>query len=110
MALHFGVSHETLRRAVRLEGIVMPLRPVAPMRPLRHERAYRLPGWGRSRTIAPEELTDLVDWHHQGESMHSLARSVGVSHEIMRPTLAATTGGGNAEVPVNIRSGRNSVT
>lgn len=42
----------------------------------------------RSQSIALEELPDLIAHHRAGESVRSLARSAGVSHETMRQSLA----------------------
>ncbi|MGH2602455.1 MAG: helix-turn-helix domain-containing protein [Dehalococcoidia bacterium] len=56
--------------------------------PPRRARRYRLPGRGRSRAIAPEELAGLIIRYQQGESIRSLAGSVDVSRETMRRTLA----------------------
>jgi site-specific DNA recombinase len=92
VAMHFGVSHETLRRALRQEGIITSARLAPAPHPPRRERAYRLPGRGRSRAITPEELADLVIRLNEGESIRSLARSVGVSHETLRRSLAAVAG------------------
>jgi lambda repressor-like predicted transcriptional regulator len=94
VALQFGVSHETLRRALRHEGVVLPLLPAPPVQALRRQRGYRLPGRGRSRAILPDELADLISRHREGASIRALARSVGVSHETMRRTLAGTANAG----------------
>jgi transposase-like protein len=92
VAIDFGVSHETLRRALCQDGFITAARLAPALQPPRRERAYRLPGRGRSRAITPEELADLITRLNEGESIRSLARLVGVSHETMRRTLARATG------------------
>jgi transposase-like protein len=97
IAILFGVSHETLRRTLREDGIITSARLAPVPHPPRRERAYRLPGRGRSRAITPVELAELVTRLDQGESIRSLARSVGVSHETMRRSLAQLAGPTDAQ-------------
>lgn len=49
------MSHEALRRALRLDRLSSPSRAVVPVVVVRRTRRYRGPGWERSRTIAPHE-------------------------------------------------------
>jgi lambda repressor-like predicted transcriptional regulator len=91
LAREYGVSREAIRRAIVRAGVVVevdshPQPDVAP----RRIRAYRLPGRGRSRALTPVEVAALLARHAGGESLRSLARAVGVSHETMRRTMART--------------------
>ena len=90
IAAEYGVSHETLRQVVkRAEYATRPA--LTPAAPPRRNRLHRLPGRGWSTVLAPEEVATLLARHRAGESMRSLARRSGVSHETIRRTLAQVT-------------------
>ena len=87
IGMEYGVSHETLRQALKRNGyLTRP--PTVPASSPRLGRMHRLPGRGRSTALAPEEVTALLARHHAGESIRSLAHSVVVSHETIRRVLA----------------------
>ena len=90
IAQKYGVSHEALRQALKRPGIATRPLP-APVSPTRRVRSHRMPGRGRSTALAPSEVTTLLARHHAGESMRSLARASGVSHETLRRAFARIT-------------------
>ena len=86
IAREYGVSHETLRKALKRHGRATRSSPVPAAAP-RRVRAHRLPGRGRSTALTHDEVGTLLLRHQAGESIRSLARATGVSHEAMRQTL-----------------------
>ena len=87
IAVECGISHEALRQALKRNGYVTRP-PPSPAVPPRQTRIQRVPGRGCSTALAPDEVTALLLRHRTGESMRSLARSTGVSHETIRRVLA----------------------
>ena len=85
-----GLSHEALRRALTRHGYATRPTPTPAASPRRH-RIHRLPGRGRSMALSPDEVSTLLRRRRAGESMRSLARSTGVSHETIRRVLASTS-------------------
>ena len=88
LAGEYGVNCELIRCEVARAGIEFTKVPAAPPTPVRRTRMHRLPGRGRSRAFTPDEVAELLARHHYGESIRSLARATGVSHETIRQTLA----------------------
>ena len=87
IASEYGVSHEALRQALKRDGCATR-QSCMPAAAPRRARGHRLPGRGRSSILSPDEVGALLLRHRHGESMRSLARSVGVSHETIRRVLA----------------------
>jgi lambda repressor-like predicted transcriptional regulator len=88
LSVEYGVSQEAIRRAAARSGVEVATEPHQEhAMPLRRVRLHRLPGRGRSRSVAPEEIATLLARRQAGESIRSLARTTGVSHESMRRTL-----------------------
>ncbi len=87
IAADFGLSHETLRQALERAGFrTRPDQSVAA--DPRRSRVHRVPGRGRSMALTPTEVAALSRRNQAGESMRSLARSYGVSHETIRRHLS----------------------
>jgi hypothetical protein len=84
------VSHEALCQALKRTGNVQRS-PTLPAAAPRRGRLHRLPGRVRSTALVPSEVTALLARHHAGESLRSLARAVGVSHETLRRAFAVAT-------------------
>ena len=92
LAREYGVGRETLRRELNRVGITIETTQIAQVvAPPRRVRLHRVPGCGRSLDILPENVPLLLTRHQAGESLRSLARSTGVSHETMRRVLASST-------------------
>jgi hypothetical protein len=59
LADEFGVSRAAIRRALARTGVVTEVeKEPQPGPPLRHVRAYRLPGRRRSRALTPTEVEE----------------------------------------------------
>ena len=89
VASEYGVSHEALRRTLKQAGFATS-KGAAPAAALRRTHRHRVIGRGRAVLISPAEANLLLGQHRNGESIRSLARATGVSHETMRRTLAMT--------------------
>jgi len=88
LAGEYGVSREAIRRALIRAGVTIAIERIAETgAPPRRPRAHRLPGRGRSRAFEPAEVSALLTRHVGGESLRSLARGTGVSHETIRRVL-----------------------
>jgi lambda repressor-like predicted transcriptional regulator len=89
LAGKYGVSREAIRRALCRAAVAVSVNETSQSAmPLRRVRVHRLPGRGRSRAFTPEEVVALHARREAGESMRSLARAAGVSHETVRRVLA----------------------
>src|SRR5437867_2488847 len=87
LAAEYDISYDSLRQALKRAGYSTS-KPPMPAAVPRRIRRHRVPGGGRPVLITPAEAAEFLQRHRASESIRSLARASGVSHETMRRVLA----------------------
>lgn len=84
-------------RLASQQGSLLSLRAASPRHeavqpaPLRRSRINYQAGRGRSLALTPSEITNAAARNRAGESVRSIGRAYGVSHETIRRMLASTS-------------------